>query len=237
MWREFEFNPRLWPTVAAVAGITLTLFLGSWQLSRGREKSELKTRIERLEREPAVSLSGAEIEARDVQWRRAQARGTFDPRYTVFIDNRVHHGIAGYEVIMPLKLAGSNRYVLVNRGWIAGSGDRTRPPAVKTPPTTVVVSGLAVVPSRRFLELSTKIAEGNVWQNLTLERYRQAVPITIQPFIIRQDSALDDGLVREWEAPDLGITMHYGYAFQWFALAATIFVFYLIVHVRRKRAD
>lgn len=234
MLREFKFSPGLWPTIAAVAGIALTLALGSWQVSRGQEKSALKARIEQLGREPAVSVSGAEIDAKDVQWRRVQVRGTFDPGYTVFIDNRVHHGVAGYEVVMPLKLAGSDHYVLVNRGWIAGSGDRTRLPDVKTPPLTVTVSGLAVVPSKRFLELSTNVAEGNVWQNLTLERYRQAAPITIQPFVVRQDSALDDGLVREWEAPDLGITMHYGYAFQWFALAATIFVFYLVVHVKRK---
>jgi len=101
----------------------------------------------------------------------------------------------------------------------------------------VVVSGLAVVPGARFFELSTKIAEGNVWQNLTLERYRQAVPIAIQPFVIQQDQegAPDDGLVREWLPPDVGVDRHYGYAFQWFALSALILMFYLVTHVRRIR--
>lgn len=234
MFGKFEFKPGLWATVAAAAGIALTLALGNWQVSRGREKSDLKARLEQLGHEPAVHISAALIDANDVQWRRVEAHGRFEPKYTVFIDNRIRHGTAGYEVVMPLKLDGSDHYVLVNRGWIAGNPDRSRLPRVKTPASTVTVSGLAVVPSKRFLELSTKIAQGNVWENLTLERYRQAVRITIQPFVIRQDSALDDGLVREWAAPDLGITMHYGYAFQWFALAATIFVFYLVTHVKRK---
>ena len=76
--------------------------------------------------------------------------------------------------------------------------------------------------------------EGNVWQNLTLERYRRAVPIALQPVVIQQESALDDGLAREWDPPDLGIDKHYGYAFQWFALAVTILVIYLVTHVRRS---
>jgi len=234
MFGKFEFKPGLWATIAAAAGIALTLALGNWQVSRGQEKSALKARLEQLSHEAAVNVSGAMIDAKNVQWRRVEARGRFEPKYAVFIDNRIRHGMAGYEVVMPLKLEGSDHYVLVNRGWIAGNPDRSRLPTVETPASTVTVSGLAVVPSKRFLELSTKIADGNVWQNLTLERYRQAVQITIQPFVIRQDSALDDGLVREWSAPDLGIRMHYGYAFQWFALAATIFVFYVVTHVKRK---
>jgi cytochrome oxidase assembly protein ShyY1 len=61
------------------------------------------------------------------------------------------------------------------------------------------------------------------------------MPIAVQPFVIQQESALDDGLVREWPAADYGIDRHYGYAFQWFALAATIAVFYTVTHVRKRK--
>jgi len=88
-------------------------------------------------------------------------------------------------------------------------------------------------PSRRYFELSSNVTEGKVWQNLTVERYRAAVPIAIQPVVIQQESALDDGLIREWPAPDLGIERHYGYALQWLALAVTILVFYVVTHVRK----
>jgi surfeit locus 1 family protein len=120
--------------------------------------------------------------------------------------------------------------------WVAGTRDRNRLPEVKTPAEPVVISGMALVPGKRFLELSGKIEEGKVWQNLTIERYREAMPIAIQPFVIQQDreGAPEDGLVREWDPPDLGIDRHYGYAFQWFALAVTILVFYLVTHVKRK---
>lgn len=232
-----RFRPSLWPTLAAATGIALTLALGYWQLGRGQEKTGLKARLVQLGRGPAINVSARELDARDVAFRPVEARGTFEPRYMVLIDNRVRHGVAGYHVVMPLRLGDGSRYVLVNRGWVAGSGDRGRPPEVTTPQGTILVRGLAVVPAERFFELSPKIVEGKVWQNLTLERYRQAVPIAIQPFMIEQgpDGAPDDGLIREWLPPDVGAERHYGYAVQWFALAALILVFYVIAHARRKR--
>jgi surfeit locus 1 family protein len=236
MRADLEFRFSLWPTLAAAAGIALTIALGNWQLNRAHEKNELKARIGELAKGPPISVSAAALDARDVQLRRVEARGTFEPKYAVFIDNRVWRGTVGYQVVMPLRLGDGGRYVLVNRGWVAGTPDRNRLPEVKTPAGPVVISGMAVVPSKRFLELSGKTVVGKVWENLTIERYRQAMPIAIQPFVIQQESAgaPDDGLVREWDPPDLGIERHYGYAFQWFALAVTILVFYLVTHVKRK---
>lgn len=236
MRADLEFRFSLWPTLAAAAGIALTLLLGNWQLNRAHEKNELKARIGELAKGPPISVSAVALDARDVQLRRVEARGSFEPKYAVFIDNRVRHGVAGYQVVMPLRLGDGGRYVLVNRGWVAGTRDRNRLPEVKTPAEPAVIRGMALVPGERFLELSGKTAEGKVWQNLTIERYRQAMPIAIQPFVIQQDGegAPEDGLVREWDPPDLGIDRHYGYAFQWFALAVTILVFYLVTHVKRK---
>jgi surfeit locus 1 family protein len=233
---RYRFRPRLVTTLAALAGIALTLALADWQLGRAREKESIAARLAALAKDPPVMLAAAEAGARDLEWRRVTARGRFEPRHAVFIDNRVRRGVAGYHVVMPLELGGgggSNRYVLVNRGWVAGNPDRSRLPEVRTPREPVEVTGLAVVPGKRFLELSGGPVEGRVWQNLTIERYREAFPIALQPVLIQQESVLDDGLVREWEAPGTGVEKHYGYAFQWFALSLTILVFYLATHVRR----
>jgi surfeit locus 1 family protein len=234
---RYRFSPRLVPTLAAVAGIALTLSLANWQLNRAHEKEALGARLAVLARDVPVALPATEIQAQDVEWRRVTVRGRFVPRYGVLIDNRIHHGVAGYHVVMPLELGtsgGVTRYVLVNRGWVAGNPDRSKLPEVGTPGAAVEITGVAMIPTHRFLELSSGTAEGRVWQNLTIERYRKAFPIAIQPVLIEQESALDDGLVREWEPPSLGVDRHYGYAFQWSALAATILVFYLVTHVRRR---
>lgn len=227
-------KPGLWPTLAAVIGIALTLALGNWQLGRGRDKTALAQRIQSTDRGPVITLPGTEVKVDDVTWRRVEVRGRFEPKYTVFLDNRVLRGVVGYHIVTPLKIADSERYVLVNRGWLEGTKTRDTLPQVATPADTLRIVGLATLPSTRYLELSSQVTEGKVWQNLTLARYRAAFPIVIQPVVIQQENDLGDGLKREWGAPDLGIAKHYGYAFQWFALAATILIFYLLVHVRKR---
>jgi surfeit locus 1 family protein len=229
----FRFQLSLWPSLATAVGIAVTLALGTWQLDRGHEKSALAERIKSAGRDALIAMPSAEIKPDDVAWRRVEARGRFEPKYAVLIDNRVLHGVPGYHVVMPLRLGASDRYVLVNRGWVAGTNDRSQLPQITTPSGMVTVVGLATVPSKRYLELSTQVAEGNVWQNLVLERYRRAVPIAIQPVVIQQENDLGDGLQREWVPPDLGISTHYGYTFQWFALAVAILIFYLVTHVRK----
>jgi surfeit locus 1 family protein len=233
--RLSDRRSRLWPALAALLGIAITASLGNWQLNRAAEKRELKARADAFAAQPPIHVSSIEIPVADIEQRKVEARGVFEPQYAVYIDNRLHKGAPGYHVIMPLRLAGGDRYVLVNRGWIARALERRDVPSVRTPEREVTVAGIASLPSTRVLELSEQVTEGRIWQNLTLDRYREAMPISIQPFVIRQDSALDDGLVREWAPPDFGIDKHYGYAFQWFGLAATLAVFYAVTQLRPPR--
>lgn len=220
-----------------LAGVALTIALGFWQLGRAQYKEALQGRIDEFSRQPPVVLGAQTVDADALLLRRIEARGHFDPRHVVFIDNRVHKGRAGFHVVMPLRIAGSDKHVLVNRGWIVAGSERTRAPAVTTPAQDVAVRGTAVPPSERFLELSSKVAEGNIWQNLVLERYRQATRLDVLPVVIQQTELMgapDDGLTRDWPPVDLKRNTHLAYAVQWFALAAAIFIYYLVINVRRK---
>ena len=231
---QLQFKPSLWPTLAAIAGVAATVALGNWQLGRGQDKAALAQRIAAANRDAQIELSQTEARAEDVAWHRVEVRGRLEPKYAVLIDNRILHGVVGYQVVMPLRINAGERHVLVNRGWVAATGSRDILPQIKTPPEEVLIAGLATVPSKRYLELSKQVAEGYVWQNLTLERYRAAMPIALQPVVIQQESEIDDGLKRQWSAPDLGIDKHYGYAFQWFAMAAAIVIIYLVCNVRKR---
>ena len=230
---RYQFRPSMWPTLAAILGIFATLALGNWQLGRAHEKAAMAQRVAVAGHEAPIGMTGSEVSADDVVWHRVEVRGRFDPRYAVLIDNRIIRGTAGYFVIMPLKIADSDRYVLVNRGWVAGTGSRTALPQISTPEQELRITGLATVPGKRYLELSSATMDGKVWQNLTIERYRAAVPIALQPIVIQQANEMADGLVREWSAPDIGIDKHYAYAFQWFVMAAAILIIYVVINVRK----
>jgi surfeit locus 1 family protein len=224
------------PTVAAVAGIALTLAAGNWQLDRAHEKKRLQHAYDRGAAEAAVILSAAPVEAQPLLFRTIEATGEFVPRAVVLVDNKVVAGVAGYDVIMPLKFAGLPKHVLVNRGWVAAGTDRSRLPEVRTPTGSVTVVGIAVLPGR-FLELSGPQPSGPVWQNLTIERYRRRMQLDIQPVVIEQHNDLGDGLVRSWGRPDFGIARHHGYAVQWFSLCGLIVFLYVFFHVRRDRSE
>ena len=153
----------------------------------------------------------------------------------VLLDNRIHAGIAGYHVVMPLRISGSTMHVLVNRGWVAAGADRNRLPEIRTPKSTITVAGVAVVPGR-FIELAEVDGSGVVWQNLTIERFIEHKGLAIQPIVIEQTGDLDDGLVRSWPRPDFGIDKHYAYAVQWFLFCGLIVFLYGYFHVRNSRS-
>ena len=229
-------RPHWLPTVAAVAGIALTAAAGNWQLDRAHEKERLQQAYDRGVAEAAVILSTAPVEAQSLLFRHIEATGEFVPRAAVLLDNKVLAGVVGYHVIMPLKIAGSPKHVLVNRGWIAAEAGRSRLPDVRTPAGSVTVVGIAVLPGR-FLELSGAEAGGPVWQNLTIERYRRRMQLDIQPVVIEQQNDPGDGLVRSWSRPDFGIARHYGYAVQWVSLCGLIAFLYVFFHARRARPE
>lgn len=229
----YELSLRPLTTLAAAAGMVLTIALGFWQTGRATHKEMLQARLDAMGREPVLSIGPQAVAVDDVVFRRVEVRGEFDPRYTVYLDNRIYRHRPGFQVATPLRIAGTQQHVLVNRGWIAGGGDR-KPPAVITPSGEQRIEGIAVAYSERFLELSTKVAEGNVWQNLVLERYRQATKLELQPVLIQQDGELDDGLVRDWPRPDLKRNTHLAYAFQWYALSLAILIYFLVTHVKRR---
>ena len=228
-----RFRSAFLPGATAFAAIALTLAMGNWQSRRAEEKLALGHNLDNAARGAVLVLPPRPVDAHDYEFARVSARGTFSAQHTILLDNKVLHGIPGYQVLTPLKISGGDMYVLVNRGWVAAGARRDSLPQIRTPAAIEAVEGVAVVPTRRFLELDANTEEGIVWQNLLLARYAKWSGLKLQPVVLQQTSAADDGLVRAWERPDTGVARHRGYAFQWYAFAATIFIAYVVFSFRR----
>ena len=226
--------PTPWQTVAAMAGVASAVSLGVWQLDRAEQKEALAARQTELARAPALRIENESALPKALELRKVEAYGRFEPAGAVWLDNRTRKGLAGYEVVMPFRVSPSGARVLVNRGWIAGTGDRQRLPVVTTPEGEVQVSGKAVIPGKRIYELREDAGQGRVWQNLTIERYRMRVGSDVLPFVIEQWNDTDDGLLREWPAPGRGADVNRSYAIQWFALAVLIGGIYGVAFFRRE---
>lgn len=161
-------------------------------------------------------------------------RGEFLAERTVLLDNKIRRGLAGYEVITPLRL-NATAHVLVNRGWIAAGPSRDVLPAVRTPPGKVTVEGIALARFPRVLELE-KESQGKVRQNLDIATFAAQTGLALEPRVIEQHSSTDDGLLREWPRPDAGIEKHEGYALQWYSLAGLALALALVFSFRRVAA-
>jgi surfeit locus 1 family protein len=234
MFATLSFKPALVPTAAAIVGIVATALLGDWQLNRAAYKAQLEARIHEAARLPALPIGRDTVDPQAFLYHNVTAHGALDADRTVYIDNRVHQGVAGYLVASPLKIADSSRYVLVERGWVAAGRDRSRLPPVATPVGEVDIAGMATPGNPRLFELSQQVQAGKLWQNLTVDRYRSRFGLDLQPVIIQQHSELPDGLVRDWPLPSLGIERHRAYALQWFSMALAISILYVVLNVRRN---
>lgn len=199
--------------------------LGLWQWRKAETKTAQQIELDARSHDIAIAMPITLANAADVEslrHHRLLLRGTYDAAHQILIDNRLHQEQAGYHVITPLQLAGSNMHVLVNRGWLPAPADHQQQPVAKVPAGEIELNGIAALPSRRIFNLMPQPTSGwaPVWQNLDIERFRSVVPYPLQPLIIELDPASPGGYVRDWPRPDEGAERHRSYALQWFGFAA-----------------
>jgi surfeit locus 1 family protein len=219
---------RFWAiTVAAALGIAVTLGLGAWQLSRAHAKLALQQTIEQRETKPPLSgLSLLAPHPEALLHRGVVVRGTWDAAHTVFLDNRQMRGLPGFYVVTPLKLEGSDKAVLVQRGWVQRNFEkREQLPTVQTPAGLVELTARIAPPPARLYEF--KGAEGGaIRQNLDLAAFRAETGLALLDVSVVQTGPASEGLLRDWPRAGSGSERNYGYAFQWWAMSALIAILY-----------
>ena len=58
----------------------------------------------------------------------------------------------------------------------------------------------------------------------------------LRPLLLLADDQ-PDGYLRDWQPAATGVDRHMGYALQWFAMAATLLVIYVVVNLRKEPHD
>ena len=207
----YSFRPRAWALALAAAGCAAGIALGNWQTDRALQKR----------------AAGASVE-------QVALRGEFDPKYTVYLDNKIHRGRPGYHIVQPLRLAGG-RHVLVNRGWAPAGATRDLLPEFRTPAGEIALSGVRLQRFAQAYALGKEKPEGRVWQNVTREQYSAWSGFALEPYVIEQHSAADDGLIRDWPPAEIGAEKNEAYALQWYALAALSVILLVVLNIRREQ--
>lgn len=224
------------PLIATLLVAGIGFVLGNWQTRRAEEKMAIAEMIATRSQLAPLSLAGLPAGQAPEEFTPVTARGVFVRDWPVYLDNRPLNGKAGFYLAMPLRVADSDRVVLVLRGWLPrDKQDRQRLPLVPVPQGEVEVTGLARSSAGKLMQLGEmpELKPGAIVQNLPIAEMAAASRLPLQNFIIEQTSPLDDGLVRDWPAPSSGIDTHRGYAFQWYALATAALLFFIVTGFRR----
>lgn len=229
---------RILPLLATAIVCAIGISLGNWQTRRAEEKDAIATLIQaQLQQAPkllAQATDFSELKA----FQKVKLRGQFVRDWPLYLDNRPLYGVAGFYVLMPFKIAGSNRHVLVARGWLQRNPvERTKIPPLLTDNGIVEIEGVVRDQLDRTMQLgkSETLKPGSIVQHLPLDELSQLTGFSIFDKVLEQTSNASDSLVRDWPKPSAGADKHRAYAFQWYGLALMAAIFFVVTGIRRGK--
>lgn len=225
--------PSWLPLVVGALLVAQFAGLGAWQISRGLEKRAEQAMF-RDESGFAAWQDGMEVRP----FQRLKATGSYDGSHQVLLENIIVNSRYGYYVITPLVGLDDEPVLLVNRGWIERTAEPLDTARLEVPGGRVTVHGRAGSLPRPGMKMGEAFRPGQDWPKAAVypstEEVAAALGTKVQPFVLLMDHEEDNGFFRHWVPTEFGPGKHFGYALQWFAMAAVLSGL-LVWNYRKKR--
>ena len=222
----------------AIALGALFVRLGVWQLDRRAERRAMNEGVHarlRVAAGPFEELP-ATSEATN---RRASVSGTPDFANEIIVTGRSRNGSPGVYLLTPLRVAGRDTAIIVNRGWVY-SPDAATVDLARWRERRSTFNGFI----QRFPAAASPAASGGrptstarVVRVPTVPAIARLLPYPAYAFyLVAQDSAAGDSVPVRLAPPVPSDGPHLSYAIQWFAFAAIALIGAAAV-VRRARGS
>ncbi len=229
-----HFRPRLWPSLATLAGLIVLVALGTWQVERLRWKEHLIAERTAQLSAPAVLLpTDADWPAWD--FRRVEVAGTFRHDLEQLFGASTHDGQLGYHVLTPL-VRPDGSALLIDRGWVPT--DRAHPAARREGQIAgpVTITGIARYRGADTAGWFTPANQPEIlmWFSYDLPALEQATGLTLLPVVVEADDhpnpgGLPIGGLTRVELPN----NHLQYVITWYGLAFALLGVYIAFSLRR----
>jgi surfeit locus 1 family protein len=210
--------------------MVLLCSLGMWQLRRADEKTLLIQQRQAAGNKNIVDLNKIPTPMLlDLEYQHITVEGVFDVEHQLLIDNQVRNGKAGFFVLTPYFLNGSNKAVLVNRGWVPMTADRKVEADITLAENDEKLSGRV----NHFPSVGLKLAGADIptenWpvivQIVNTAIIEDRLGYSLLDFQIEMDATESYGFNRNWiDVSLMPPEKHVAYAVQWFGLALTLTV-------------
>ncbi|MBX2999309.1 MAG: SURF1 family protein [Caldilineaceae bacterium] len=233
-----------WKTLIVIAAMMVMAGLGNWQLDRLEQRRAHNAQLlAQLESEPLRVDGGPLPEAPTALVdRKAVVSGRYDYARQIAIKNQTRQGQPGAFLVTPFVIEGSDRAILVNRGWV--------PFREGTPERWGQFQEAEELSLTGHLQMSQPLPEasstGSVdnpqleWFRLDIDKIQPQMPYALMPVYfnvaLEADRHVTTLPIRIEPATDLNEGSHLGYALQWYAFALIAGSVYIGV-VRRQEQE
>ena len=233
-------------TALVIAAIGVMARLGIWQLDRLEQRKEFNMRVSSQIGLPSLRLSvdTVGLDLVNMEYREVEVIGVYDHANEVALRNQEHEGRLGVRLLTPLKISGSEYYILVNRGWIPDEHSQTDKWQQYSTIGEVQVSGVirrseskpsfGGIPDPTLVPGEARLTQ---WNIINLVRIEEESGLNMLPFYIQEvPLKSSDEQYPIPKAPELNLTegSHLGYAVQWFLFASILAIgypFYIKSHL------
>jgi surfeit locus 1 family protein len=164
--------------------------------------------------------------------------GRYDAKRQVLLDNISSQGRPGYQVLTPFSTGEGT--VLVNRGWLPADGDRRVLPDIRVGEQPREVLGrIEQLPQPGITLPTAPPAATAAWPRRllfpTTGEVSAQLNTPLRSYQLLLDPSAPDGYQRAWQPGGMGPDRHRAYALQWFGLALTVFIIYLVLVFRNGK--
>lgn len=236
-WRK----PSWAMAIATAAGVFFLCSLGVWQLQRAEEKKQIHQANESRKNIPPQELNFPITDLVNMRFQRVRVQGRFISSRQFILDNRYLNRQVGFNILTPFELHNSDKVVLVDRGWLPLKGPREELPTIDVDENLRTLVGMVYVPYGKAFSLG-EIDDGtNAWprliQYLDFKELSMRLEHELVPLTLRMDAKQVDTYEAEWIIYASSPKRNLGYAVQWFAMALTLLIIFIVMHLPKSTKD
>ena len=236
-WRR----PAWWSVLLTVAAAALFVRLGVWQLHRADFKDSLLRRYVAAATAAPVPFGQVAATPPADAFPRVAVAGRYLADRIYLLDNPRHDARGGVEAYVPLVLPDQQRLLLVDLGFLPGTGNDRTPQLPPLPQGEVRVHGLYLPPPGVGLELGgDALGRQAHWPKTTiyldLAQVAQDLGRSLYPRVLALDA--DPSAIYQrahaFDFSSMPPARHRAYAFQWFSFAVAVLAIFVILHRKRR---
>lgn len=225
--KNYLFTLRLGFLLFCICFFSVFCVLGVWQLYRYQSKQELLATYQTRLQSAPIAFSDITGAWAAWQFQPVLVSGTYANAMTMFISGVLYHGQSGYEVLTPFWVAGTQKLVIIDRGWINPS-NHNRPPTVQPVLGVQWITGyIKLLGHNRFM-LGANIADPNhvplVMQSIDIAELNKLTHKVFFPVVVRLSANAPHGFIRDWPVVNVMPQRHLAYAIQWFVMALVVLI-------------